>query len=870
MPQTLTLPSASSVPSAENVNDNASEASSASQGLRFPHTRAQLSAIVRQHRSPLEGHDADDGDDSSRVNTFWVNKVASLLANEQEDELKGLLKTECGVDDDMLEQHVLDLMHRHRDDVAGVPFLFLTPTRRPSRPSSRASSHSVRLNRPDTPSSVPNSPFAIGFRRPHTPVTSPLVGGNASSYISARSVSPMNSPVLAHAQAAQAHVQFTASLPSSPISSPRLLSAKATEFKPIPRPLSAASSNPATLSGYGRTETPSPDMWSHSPLRATSNLAIAAPLVPDQGIPSRAATPSQLRSSTRLGEDEEEDDPFDPFASKTVPHSFHPITITDFDQWSDSALSNPSLSPDDPRVQGYYPIEYDYDSQYDTPSEDPDTAGYLTDGMTPLDVLSSVFGSTLAPSELEEALSQNGYDFEKAMAWLIDRALPSPPQHTQARVQSMGSRITLVTRDGPAAMLRGGRAGYTNLTRPAGRGITARPVPGGNRVCRYYLAGECLRADCRFSHDLERALCRFWLRGTCAKQDQCEFLHHLPNEVDVTTVTNALSRTSMNHSNNGHTTGTSSPPPDEFPALGFEGSAAGRNRRGQGGNLQHDPGRTRFATAVKRPVPSAVPVDRAMVTRRDLLSTTNSADNLQLRTTIVAPKPSPRIKLRPPSLLPTLPTGESVNNMYMSYRSRALQLGAARNACLSRAADAWRRGDGAAAKRFSREGHDLNAKMSNEMTEAASKLVRERARQAEQAVKNRDLSWSNDLGDRSARGRTCGGGLGVCLGIASKDTGGELKLSSEERTEAMLDLHGLHSNEATEVLEEFLLALEREHFLGLAYAVVGEEKHTGTQDAARGASRARLAAGVREWLHRWGYPWTDRDGIVCIDALTHS
>ena len=38
----------------------------------------------------------------------------------------------------------------------------------------------------------------------------------------------------------------------------------------------------------------------------------------------------------------------------------------------------------------------------------------------------------------------------------------------------------------------------------------------------------------------------------------------------------------------------------------------------------------------------------------------------------------------------------------------------------------------------------------------------------------------------------------------------------------------------------------------LAYVVVGAEKHTGTQDPSRGASRARLAAGVREWLHDWG------------------
>ena len=56
----------------------------------------------------------------------------------------------------------------------------------------------------------------------------------------------------------------------------------------------------------------------------------------------------------------------------------------------------------------------------------------------------------------------------------------------------------------------------------------------------------------------------------------------------------------------------------------------------------------------------------------------------------------------------------------------------------------------------------------------------------------------------------------------------------------------------------------------VAYLVVGEEKHTGTQDPLRGASRLRLAAGVRDWLHKWGYPWSERDGIICVDPLTHA
>ncbi|KAF8998588.1 hypothetical protein BDQ17DRAFT_1362072 [Cyathus striatus] len=833
---------------------------------KFPHTRAQLSAIARQ-RKPPESYDSDaEHDDYNRVPSSLVNKVVSLLVDENEDDLKVLLKETYSMNNETVEQNVLDLMHKHRDDVAGVPFLFLTPTRRPiSRPSSRASthSHSARLlpQRPETPASAPASPLAMVFRRPHTPATSPLASGQPGSYMTAKSdYSPQSSPVLAHAQAIHAHAQFTASLPASPISSPRLLNAKASEFKPIPRPLSAASSNPGALL---RADTPSPDLWAHNSPRAPSNLAIAAPLIADQSLLPRSTTPSSsLRSSMRPDDDEDED-PFDPFSGNSLPKSFHSITISDFDDvgWG------PEMGEHD-----QYQMPYDYGSpgsNGQSPLSDDIEADALTDGMTPFDVLSSVFGSSLAPSELEDALAANGYDFERAMAWLVDRALPTTPQSPgQLRMQALSGRVTLVSSQ-TGTPVRGNGRGYPPTSPPsrgAPRYVNGRPVQANNRVCRYFVAGECLRADCRFSHDLERALCRFWLRGTCAKGENCEFLHHLPKDVDMASLNVAIARAGVQPGQGplgSHPAIAQGPPPDEFPALGFEvNGGVGRGRKFIE-RYNADPGRTRFSAAVKKP--AAPRVDDPI--RRGVMGP--AADDLHHQSAIVAPRPSPRLKLRQPALLPTLPTGEAVNSLYMAYRSRALQLGAARNACLSRAADAWRRGDGAAAKRFSREGHELNGKMGQEMAQAASKLVKERAKLAEQAVRLRDASWSDDPGDRGTRGKTCGSGLGVLLGIASRDVG-DGKLTAEERTEAMLDLHGLHSNEATEVLEEFLLALEREHFYGLAYAIVGEEKHTGTQDVARGASRSRLATGVREWVHRWGYPWSERDGIICIDPLTHA
>ncbi|KAF8519676.1 hypothetical protein JB92DRAFT_2710305 [Gautieria morchelliformis] len=864
--------------------------------LKYPHTRAILTAIAASVKLPdSEGLDADqDGDDGQRISPALVSRVVTLLQEEKEDELKDHLKQAFSIpdtDESQLDQNVLELMHKHRDDVSGVPFLFLTPTKRPiSRPSSRASTQSYRLapNRPETPNSLPTSPLASTFRRPHTPLVSPFAAATTSSYMNAGALSqPQPQP------------QQVPSASSSPLSSPRLLNAKAVEFRPTPRPLSAGGYNTSSLVGIApRTDTPSPDLWAHNPSRATSNLAIAAPLVPDAYTSApRAMTPSSsLQRSSSIDEDYE--DEFDPFSTKprlTTP-AFHPSVPSDPElQWSTSSNSNSSqstsLETSSSAITGdednsisfpYDPtylagdLRFDKDSlmQPEGGQTAEEHAELLTDGMTPFDVLSSVFGQSVSPAELTEALEVNGYDFESAMAWLVDKVLPqstpsyppvtAPQPHPHVQ---MGGRVVVVPREAAFSMRGRGAAP------PGGRNSPrygTRPAQGAHRVCRYFLAGECMRADCRFSHDLERAMCRFWLRGNCAKQETCEFLHHLPKEVDVSTLTAAMGRTELQTSgiDSREASPVSTPPPEDFPTLGHQDpSDFGKGRKNTyQQRLYHDPGRTRFAAAVKAQVNPALLSASRFGRRPDI-------QRGQLRSGgTPVPRPSPRIKLRPPTLLPTLMTGESVNTLYMSYRQRALQLGAARNACLSRAADAWRRGDGGAAKRFSREGHDLNAKMRGEAADAAGRLVRERVRIAVEAVRQRDAGWSDEPRDRADRGKVVSDGLGVILGVASKDVGSEnggVRATSDERTEVLLDLHGLHANEAVEVLESFLVAFEKGGLFGLAFVIVGEEKHTGSQNPARGTSRARLAAGVRDWLHDWGYPWSERDGIICVDPLTH-
>lgn len=92
------------IPDPGNISDSASAHDSlpTSAPTRFPHTRAQLSAISRLYK-PADSCDNDTEPDDSRISSTLVAKVASLLDHEHEEELKALLKASfSGIDDDMV------------------------------------------------------------------------------------------------------------------------------------------------------------------------------------------------------------------------------------------------------------------------------------------------------------------------------------------------------------------------------------------------------------------------------------------------------------------------------------------------------------------------------------------------------------------------------------------------------------------------------------------------------------------------------------------------------------------------------------------------------------------------------------------------
>lgn len=113
------------------------------------------------------------------------------------------------------------------------------------------------------------------------------------------------------------------------------------------------------------------------------------------------------------------------------------------------------------------------------------TVGAFHNDMTPFEILASVFGAAIEPSSLEEALEKNAYDFDSAMAWLIDQDLGSNSTklgETDKKIDKNDLKGTTV-----------GRQAYSGSYSAQHSGKQSE-----GRICRYFLAGDCRRADCRF------------------------------------------------------------------------------------------------------------------------------------------------------------------------------------------------------------------------------------------------------------------------------------------------------------------------------------------------------------------------------------
>ena len=110
--------------------------------------------------------------------------------------------------------------------------------------------------------------------------------------------------------------------------------------------------------------------------------------------------------------------------------------------------------------------------------------------MGPFDMLRSVLGDGKTDDEIERALEENGYDLSATMMTLMAGGMGD----------STSAATTAPPHDG--AYLVGKSMNMARPVTPAGQ--TRSPV-----VCKYWLStGQCLRADCRFAHDVSNHVCK--------------------------------------------------------------------------------------------------------------------------------------------------------------------------------------------------------------------------------------------------------------------------------------------------------------------------------------------------------------------------
>jgi hypothetical protein len=239
---------------------------------------------------------------------------------------------------------------------------------------------------------------------------------------------------------------------------------------------------------------PSPASWRGSagtPLSGSPRLGVS-PLAPPGFLPSSfnrakssTASPfSSPRASPRLA-----------FATPTIPHS---PSLNAYEFASDSTPATEILG--DMQAENVeWLVNDDAASISSTGTSSGLNAaapefsmGSQQADMSPYDMLRSILGQARTDDEIEAALAQNSYDLSATIVAMMD---------SQAQE---GGGVSLTTTEEPRNI---------SIGRPVSRG-DARPTTPVNQsksgiICKFYMStGQCLRADCRFSHDLSNHLCK--------------------------------------------------------------------------------------------------------------------------------------------------------------------------------------------------------------------------------------------------------------------------------------------------------------------------------------------------------------------------
>ncbi|UZJ54831.1 hypothetical protein CBS101457_004151 [Exobasidium rhododendri] len=883
-------------------------------------------------------------DDESLDDEEKIDQVRSLLA-DRIGEAEGITVTAT-----RLDNIVLALLHRHREDLrpTGASFtvpISPSPSPFPASPRSRPRPANLRtmsgnangISRPWTPNppTTPTTDLTAQEGGPSMP-SSPLL---IPQTIGIGNGSPRASPSLWHRSISNSTNLTIVANPwsqSSPVAA-----------SPSTMPLLHGTPTITTLSrpsspGHGMAGSPRLNV-SALAFKPRSSTPMSNQSTPQKSAPWLKSNDLELVGTQSTAASDSDEDEFSPFVNPVA--GAVPVPGSSSSSGASGNSSIQSLTTAESISGSYHgsttsaSLESSDDQRTSKWSALSGEEDFGASAMTPFDVLSSILStsstgaSSWSSEQIEEALETNNWDIDATLTAIMESGgMPGPnatlsrsPNLTKRGISTGGgtivpgrSGVSLVSSESFATQRGGGVSspGLAISSTSASASSSSAQVPstslaqqqeqqqqqqqqgggvGPGRVCRYFLAGECRRADCRFSHDLNRAVCRFWMKGQCLNGEGCSFLHDMSIVDKLTNRISSMSATSGSIPQSAVAVDT--PPNEEFPELGIAPTGP-KAQRGKGilaltsgsSASTNDPSRTRWAQALQKkantPLTMLQQGESHLHLHRKASDTPAKGTPTGPRNPALTPSQrggssaaaaaSSRIPLRSPLLLPTLSTGKDASTSYVAYRELATSLSEKRNKLLARAAEAWKKGDGSEARKWSREGQSVNTSLQEESKIACRKLLRERHEELQKRLSN-DSNGSRGLldpsveerGSRGWRGKLMGDQMGICLGVAPKISSSivnTMSLSLEERTEVLMDLHSLHSTEAVELIEEFLISLEKENFRGLALLAIGLGRHTSQETDRR---RVGLASSVREFLSSWNYPYAEHNGVIIVDPLSH-
>ncbi|KAG2238049.1 hypothetical protein INT48_002616 [Thamnidium elegans] len=338
---------------------------------------------------------------------------------------------------------------------------------------------------------------------------------------------------------------------------------------------------------------------------------------------------------------------------------------------------------------------------------------------------------------------------------------------------------------------------------------TVEPAPTVKKrqVCRHFLAGECYRKDCWFVHDLQE---KIW---TCLKGDSCEFSH----KIDVQEVANKIivpqpvvRKEPQHHQFT----------PGDYPQLSNQSCkpyhSTNVKQQPEEQVIEDEFPSLASASKIKKPPQSLIKGGSSINFAAAAKKKGSPKSNIQTKKAIRRTGYHNTQKLTQPVHIPWLDTGSALNSVYMKEREQAIEYGMLRNRFFSRATDYYLKGDGAKAKLYSMEAKKYNRLMQEMHTEASKRIF-----------------------------------------------------ESRSQHEAFIDLHGLHEDEAIEIIDQRLKDLKAK-YSGVIYIVTGTGHHSGANGLSK--KQSKLKPSVYNYLKKENYRFAEtnivgdsKGGVFAVD-----